>query len=60
MRTQQRNAKGVEKKRKLELKITLTKDKIIVQAEKYVAMVKQVENDAIKNAFVVFRSMEGA
>ena len=61
MRTQQRN--GSEKKKlACESKILVTKDKIVEEAKKYISMVEEDKNnaDAIKNAFVVFRSQEGA
>ena len=38
----------------------MTKEKIIELAKKYVKEIAIADNDGIKNAFVVFRSMEGA
>lgn len=61
MRTQQKNLGNNEKKKlQLEQKIVLTKDSIMAEAEKYMEVIKQEDSEAIKNAFVVFRSMEGA
>ena len=60
MRTQQKNTKSEKKRLQLEQKITLQKAAILKEAKQYMEASKQEDSEAIKNAFVVFRSMEGA
>ena len=52
----QKNVLSDNKKVALEQEINLTIDAIMDEAEKYQAL---IENNEVKSAFVVFRSMEG-
>jgi len=56
LRTMQKNVLSDNKKVALEQEINLTIDAIMDEAEKYQAL---IENNEVKSAFVVFRSMEG-
>ena len=60
MRTKQSNSQGEDFKKKLEIKIRLLRESILQQVEKYVTLHQKDDSNEVKNAFVVFRSMEGA
>jgi len=47
-------------KQKFQKEIKVIKEVIIEETEKYRQLIENEDQDGIKNAFVVFRSMEGA
>jgi len=47
-------------KQKFQKEIKVIKEVIIEETEKYRQLIETEDQDGIKNAFVVFRSMEGA
>lgn len=60
LRTRKKNCKSEGKREGYEQEISEKKDAILKLARYYKELMSKEENDAVKNAFVVFRSMEGA
>ena len=60
IRTRQDNSKNDKQKEKMEKEVVKIKDKILKLADKYKKLDADIHQDDIKNAYITFRSMEGA